>query len=93
VVTRTLRAVFADTARDRVSPSNSLVIGSEAPISADRLLTSRRAAIPVPLRPLAGIVEPRLGAALSGGSVFTDDRAPVEWLTDLSILDYATGSR
>jgi hypothetical protein len=45
------------------------------------------------LRPLAGIVEPRLGAALSGGSVFTDDRAPVEWLTDLSILDYATGSR
>ncbi len=93
VVTRTLRAVFADTARDRVSPSNSLVIGSEAPISADRLVASRRAAIPAPLQPLAGIVAPRLGAALSGGSVFTDDRAPVEWLTDLSILDYATGSR
>jgi hypothetical protein len=25
--------------------------------------------------------------------VFTDDLAPVEWLTDLSILRYATGSR
>jgi hypothetical protein len=27
------------------------------------------------------------------GSVYKDDRAPVEWLTDLSILRYATGAR
>ncbi len=93
VVTRTLRAVFADTARDRVSASNSLVIASQAPISADRLVAARTTSIPAPLRPLAGTIAPRLGPALSGGSVFTDDRAPVEWLTDLSILDYATGSR
>jgi hypothetical protein len=30
---------------------------------------------------------------LPGGAVYTDDRAPVEWLTDLSILRYATGTR
>jgi hypothetical protein len=35
----------------------------------------------------------RLGPALQGGSVFTDDRAPVEWLTDLSLLRYAAGHR
>jgi hypothetical protein len=35
----------------------------------------------------------RLGPALSGGTVYTDDLSPVEWLTDLSIIRYATGSR
>jgi hypothetical protein len=27
--------------------------------------------------------------ALTGGEVFTDDRAPVEWLVDLSLADQA----
>jgi hypothetical protein len=39
------------------------------------------------------VVAARLGPGLRGGSVYTDDRAPVEWLTDLSILRYAAGSR
>jgi hypothetical protein len=26
---------------------------------------------------------------LNGGEVYTDDRAPVEWLIDKSIVDYA----
>ena len=30
-----------------------------------------------------------LAAPLEGGSVYTDDRAPVEWLVDKSIVDYA----
>jgi hypothetical protein len=45
------------------------------------------------LLPVALTVADRLGDALRGGSVYTDDRAPVEWLTDLSILRYATGKR
>ena len=76
--------------RDRVSASNSLVIGSNGPVSPSRLVA---AATPVGLRHLASTVAARLGPGLPGGSVFTDDRAPVEWLTDLSILNYATGSR
>jgi hypothetical protein len=28
---------------------------------------------------------------LTGGDVFTDDRAPVEWLIDASIVKYAAG--
>ena len=31
----------------------------------------------------------RLAPALEGGAVYTDDRAPVEWLIDKSIVDYA----
>ena len=45
------------------------------------------------LLPLAATVTARMGPALRGGTVYTDDKAPVEWLTDLSILSYATGRR
>jgi hypothetical protein len=38
-------------------------------------------------------VTDRLVPALTGGTVYTDDLAPVEWLIDLSILRYATGDR
>jgi len=38
-------------------------------------------------------VRGHIGPALGGGSVYTDDHAPVEWLTDLSILRYAAGNR
>jgi hypothetical protein len=31
----------------------------------------------------------RLQPPLSGGSVYTDDRAPVEWLIDRSLVQYA----
>jgi hypothetical protein len=44
------------------------------------------------LDPLAVEVGQGLEPALRGGAVYTDDKAPVEWLTDLSILRYATGS-
>jgi hypothetical protein len=45
--------------------------------------------LPPDLRPLARGTVARLGPALQGGEVFTDDRAPVEWLIDKSIVDYA----
>ena len=34
----------------------------------------------------------RLAPGLPGGDVYTDDRAPVEWLVDKSLLDYAEGN-
>jgi hypothetical protein len=78
--------------RDRVSDGNSLVIASEAPLQAARIVPSASAAAPG-LTPVAGTVAARLQPALRGGSVYTDDRAPVEWLTDLSLLGYAAGKR
>jgi spermidine synthase len=67
---------------------NSLVIASDAPIAAESL---RAAPVPRELRPLALASAARLAGALRGGSVFTDDRAPVEWLVDASIVRYAAG--
>jgi spermidine synthase len=92
VVSATVRAEFPVVVRDVVSGTNSLVIGSTQSLSAGRLL-DRTSALPADLRALATSVRQRLGPALTGGAVYTDDHAPVEWLTDFSLLRYATGSR
>jgi uncharacterized membrane protein YeiH len=88
VVSATLGAVFPGVMRDLVSGSNSLVVASGRPLSFARLGT-----VPPPLRSLAATVSARTAPALRGGAVYTDDKAPVEWLTDLSILGYAVRSR
>jgi spermidine synthase len=94
VVSTTLRSVFPVVMRDRVSSSNSLVIGSTGSVSGNRMMaTASAAGLPTSLRSLAARVGQHLGPVLRGGSVYTDDLAPVEWLTDLSILRYATGTR
>jgi spermidine synthase len=84
VVSATVRAEFGVVARDVVSGSNSLVVASEKPLSFAGLV-----AVPSSLGPLVAKVLARIGPALRGGAVYTDDKAPVEWLTDLSILSYA----
>ncbi len=77
-----------------VSTGNSLVIASTRPLSARRVLALGQGnTLPPDLDPLTIQVGQGLEPALKGGAVYTDDRAPVEWLTDLSILRYATGSR
>jgi spermidine synthase len=89
VVSATLRAVFPTVIRDVVGPGNSLVLataGPPAPLPA----SAARAGLPGDLRSLASDVANRIEPALSGGTVYTDDRAPVEWLTDFSIVHYAT---
>jgi hypothetical protein len=94
VVTATLRAVFPVVMRDRVSDGNSLVVASTRSLSGQRLIAAANSGrLSSDLDGLALIDGGRLGPALRGGSVYTDDRAPVEWLTDLSILRYATGTR
>jgi hypothetical protein len=94
VVTATLRAVFPNVIRDRVSADNSLVVASTGSLSPARVLAAAsRPPLPPELDSLADEVSGRLGPALTGGSVYTDDLAPVEWLTDLSLLKYAEGTR
>ena len=66
---------------------------SAAPISAAALRTAA-ATLPAPLRPVADQTAGRLAPRLPGGAVYTDDRAPVEWLIDSSIIEVAeSGTR
>jgi spermidine synthase len=94
VVSATMGAVFPDVIRDRVSADNSLILASAGPLSGTRIVgAARGGSLPPALGSLADSVNARLGPALRGGSVYTDDKAPVEWLTDLSLLQYAAGTR
>jgi spermidine synthase len=94
VVSATLASTFSTVLRDPVSSTNSLVLASTGPLVPAAILAgvSRLAAAPQ-LSDLAASVAARLAPALHGGRIYTDDRAPVEWLTDFSILGYATGRR
>jgi hypothetical protein len=90
VLTATMRAVFPHVVRDPIEDTNTLIVASERPVSAANL---RRAVpeLPAGLRPTALAATRRIGPPLEGGRVYTDDRAPVEWLIDKSIVDYASG--
>jgi spermidine synthase len=87
VLAATMGEVFPSVLRDPSEDTNTLILGSVA-ASAERL---RRAVprLPAELRVLAQATVARLGPALEGGAVYTDDKAPVEWLIDKSIVDYA----
>jgi spermidine synthase len=91
VLARTMSEAFPTVIRDPIEPTNTLLLGSEAPASAAHL---RAAAdeLPGDLRNLAAEQAARIGPRLTGGTVYTDDRAPVEWLIDRSILGYAAES-
>ncbi|MGI8461890.1 MAG: spermidine synthase [Solirubrobacterales bacterium] len=88
VLARTMSEVFPTVLRDPLEPTNTLLIGSEAPASAANL----RDELPELPRELQAVAAERIteiGPRLPGGEVYTDDRAPVEWLIDRSILGYA----
>jgi spermidine synthase len=88
VLTATIAEVFPNVLRDPIEDTNTLLVASEAPLSATRL---REAAgdMPAGLRGTALAAAARLQPRLRGGTVYTDDKAPVEWLIDKSIVDYA----
>ena len=90
VLTATMSDAFPHVLRDPIEDTNTLIVASEWPLSAARL---REAVpdLPLGLRATATAAAARLAPPLEGGRVYTDDKAPVEWLIDKSILDYAAG--
>ena len=90
VVAATLGTTFAHVVRDPVEDTNTMIIASDGPPSAARLRKAART-LPAGLRATALAAARRMGPSLRGGSVYTDDKAPVEWLIDKSIVQYAAG--
>ena len=89
VVSATARSVFPYLGRDPIGDSNSLVVASSEPLSPQRMFGTAISGRWSDMVSLAGTAQSRWTPALSGGSVYTDDKAPVEWLTDLSLAHYA----
>lgn len=91
-LTRTMGTALPEVARDPVTDTNTMLIGSLSPLDPARIERAARArppAMPPALRPVARATAARIEPPLTGGALWTDDRAPVEWLVDLSILSYA----
>jgi spermidine synthase len=95
---------FFELVRDRLTPNGRVVVNAghpEGDFALEKVMTATmRTVFPdvrrdpsettntilVAGRRLSG---ERLHPALTGGSVYTDDRAPVEWLIDRSLVEYA----
>jgi spermidine synthase len=88
VLGATMAQAFGTVLRDPIDDTNTLLLGAQQGASADRL-RSAIPALPPDLRGLAARQAAALEPRLAGGEVYTDDRAPVEWLIDRSILGYA----
>jgi spermidine synthase len=84
----TLRTVFPQVLTWQALKLNQLVLGFDRPISGDRL----RAAVartPARIRVLTRLLAGHARPAEPSAQPWTDDRAPVEWVTDRMILEYA----
>jgi hypothetical protein len=80
--------VFPTVLRDPIDDTNTLLVAGDRPASSDGP-EERVPLLPPGLRRLATEQASRTGPRLPGGPIYTDDRAPVEWLVDRSILGYA----
>ena len=73
----------------RSRATNTVLIASDTAPSRGTLLTARRVRARRPAAARRSTRPARLAPALTGGDVYTDDRAPVEWLVDASIVHEA----
>jgi spermidine synthase len=90
VLSATMGTALRHVARDPIEPTNTILMASQSPITRANLRAASPA-LPDDLRPLAQRSAARLAPRLRGGTVYTDDKAPVEWLVDKSIVEYAAG--
>jgi hypothetical protein len=65
---------------------NELMLGLDRPVSRETLVR-RAEGVPADVAPLAPLFRAQLSAVHTTGPALTDDRAPVEWLTDRMIID------
>jgi spermidine synthase len=89
VLTATMRAAFPSVVRVPSERVNTQVVGGDAtldPASFGPAIARLPTELQERARLDADVVEP----GLRGGTVYTDDKAPVEWLVDASLLQVAT---
>jgi spermidine synthase len=88
VLSATMGEAFGTVLRDEVRSTNTVLLGTNAEASRDAVRAATRD-LPPDLAVVATAAADRLAPALRGGAVYTDDRAPVEWLIDASIVKVA----
>jgi spermidine synthase len=84
----TLRTVFPQVLTWQALKLNQLVLGFDRPVSRERLHEAV-ARTPTRIRVLTRLLAAQARATAPSSQPWTDDRAPVEWVTDRMILEYA----
>ncbi|HEY6935132.1 MAG TPA: fused MFS/spermidine synthase [Marmoricola sp.] len=93
VLSATMRAAFGQRRiwRDPVDATNTVLLGTTGPVEPWVALDG--SPLPPQVASVAVATSGRLAPALRGGDVYTDDKAPVEWLVDLSLARVAEQGR
>lgn len=87
-IARTMNEVYGNVYQFDTGPFNTTITATEeetGPAAMRRNLSEA----PDVVRPLAAEIARNMEPTEGSGPILTDDRAPVEWMTDLMILDYA----
>jgi spermidine synthase len=83
-----VRSAFPNVSAYDITELSTLLVAGDQPPDAGRLLNASRR-VPPDLRSLVLSTLSGLRPAMVGEHAYTDDRAPVEWLIDRSIVSYA----
>ena len=91
VLAATMRTEFGDAHvyRDPAQRTNTMLVATTDDTDPSTALRAKAADADPELAPVLDGSASRIEPALRGGPVYTDDRAPVEWLVDLSLADVA----
>lgn len=89
-IAATMRDVFPSVFTISAGGFNELIIATMEPATVEDF-RERFALMPDGVADLARETADDFVAVETGGTILTDDKAPVEWLTDQMIINYATG--
>lgn len=91
-IAATMRDVYPSVYSFETGQFNKLIVATKEPSVIGDLI-SRTNQMPPQVAKLAAEISPGLSEVHPGGTILTDDKAPVEWLTDQMIIDYATAAQ
>jgi hypothetical protein len=86
-IARTMHEVFGHVYAFDTGPFNTTVVAT-ATETGEAAMRENIPGAPDLVRPLAAEIAYEISPTKGSGPILTDDRAPVEWMTDLMILDY-----
>ena len=89
VLTATMRAAFPVVLRVPSEATNTMLVAGEEGLRADAFAAAA-ARLPAALQERGALDAEIVADGLRGGTVWTDDKAPVEWLVDASLVEVAS---
>lgn len=87
MIAATMRDVFPSVVQVRVDEFNSVIIGERLVLD-DATRRARLASVPPLVGSVAAAFADKLQIVAAGGTILTDDHAPIEWVTDGAIVAY-----